>query len=198
MWCALWGLSVIIISLLALRIVLMISAMPTVFVSLFCRPASGHTVYYTIHQIVYIFKFVLVGFPMRGSIGERIAPLCLLPRRRPRTLFSTHIGSSSRIVSARVVSGRESSRRAIPIRISRRVSRVMSWGRASSLRVKSMGSSRWRSSRRGSCAESVVCAWMRRWRAIWCVGVHDIQLLRCPKGTLKKKRKKKKGSNASC
>jgi len=73
----------VIIVCLALRIVVLISAMPTIFISWLCRPASGHTVYHTIYQIVYIFRFVLVGFPMRGSIGERISPFCLLTRRRP-------------------------------------------------------------------------------------------------------------------
>jgi hypothetical protein len=99
----------------ALGIVVMISAMPTVIVSWLLWPMSRHYVLSvddTIHQVVYIFIFIfiLVGFPIRGSIGVRISPLRLMTRRRPRILmFSTHI-SSSRVVSAGVISGRESSR----------------------------------------------------------------------------------------
>ena len=117
-WCfvvrrTLW---VIIRVTVALRIVVMISAMPTVFVSCFLRPTGRHYVFSvddTIHHVVYIFIFifVLIGFPIRGSIGVRISPLRLITRRRPRTLmFSTHIWRSSRVVSAGVISGRESSR----------------------------------------------------------------------------------------
>jgi len=192
MWRALWVIRTI--RILGLRIVVTISPMPMIFV-ICIGPASRHPVDHTIHIIVNIFNifiFVLVGIPIWGSIGERISslPLPLMTRRWPRTLFSTHIGSS-RIVSAGVISWRESSR-GVPVGISRSVSCVMSCGRSWS-RIVSMGS-RWWCSWWRSCAESVVCSRVAGWRVRCVVCVHDILLLRCPKGTLKMKRKRVEGA----
>lgn len=133
LWRTLGVVSNVISIFMALGIVITISALPTtIFVSCLCRPstvAREHPVDHTIHQEVLIFTIVLVGIPMRGSIGERISLFCLLTRRRPRTLFTTHIGSS-RVMSTGVISGRKGSGRAIRISISRRVSRVMSGRRS--------------------------------------------------------------------
>jgi hypothetical protein len=69
---------------MGLRIVVMISALPTIIVTCLCRPVSRHTVDHTINEIVYIFILILVGIPIGGSMGERISPLALIPRwRRP-------------------------------------------------------------------------------------------------------------------
>jgi hypothetical protein len=120
---------------------------------------------------------------MRGSIGVRIASLTT--RRRPRILFSTHIGSTSRVVSVGIKSGGECS----PWRVSpgglssgsvsRMASRRWSW----SLRVvaatvvSSGGGSSWRRSR----TEWVI--WipgvLARGRVVWSVRVHGVLLLRC-------------------
>jgi hypothetical protein len=94
---------------LCLRIVVLISALPTIMKSLsllLSRTAAVLPVDDPIDHIVYIFIFVLVAIPMRGSIRVRIPSL--MTRRRPRTMLSTHIGSSG-VVSAGVEPGGEGS-----------------------------------------------------------------------------------------
>jgi hypothetical protein len=91
---------------LCLSIVVLISAMPMIMIetlSPLCRATTVLAVDLTLAQIVYIFIFVLVAVPMRGSIRVRIPPL--MTGRGPRTMFATHIGSSSGVVSAGVKSG---------------------------------------------------------------------------------------------
>jgi hypothetical protein len=88
---------------LCLSIVVLISAMTPIIETVSPRrPTTVLAIDHTIHQIVYIFIFVLVAIPMRGSIGVRISSL--MTRRRPRTMLSTHIGSSG-VISAGVKSG---------------------------------------------------------------------------------------------
>jgi len=111
----------------------------------------------------------------------------MMPRRSPRTFFRTHIGS--RIVAARIISGRKRASGRIPVGVSRGVScvsRRWSWGSCCT-RVVSVMASRWRSCGRRCCAERVV-PW---WRVVWGVIAHVLQLLRCLSDTLKTKKGKR-------
>jgi hypothetical protein len=151
-----------------LRIVVLISSMPTIRVSCLLGPLDRLSVEDALDPDLCIFIYILVGFPMRGSIGVRISPLCLKARRRPRTLFATHIGSS-RVVSAGVIPGRERAAGGVSVGVSGGgVSSVMP-RRGSRRRVVSVGS-RGRRCGGGRRAEGVVTSGRC---AVGGEGIHD-------------------------
>ena len=110
----------VVVGRVCLGIVVLISAMPMILVSCLPRPLNGLAVVAdAIDHKLCVFIIILVGFPMRGSIGVRISPLRFIARRRrPRTLFATHIGSS-RVVSAGIIPGRERAARGVSVGVAR-------------------------------------------------------------------------------